>query len=85
MKGHRDLVAWQKAMELVVEIYRMTGRFPKDEMYGLTSQIRRAAGCVPSNIAEGYGRNSRRESYQFLGTPAARSPKLNPSCSSPAN
>jgi four helix bundle protein len=67
MKGHRDLVAWQKAMELVFDIYRLTARFPKEELYGLTSQLRRAAVSVPSNIAEGYGRNSRREFHQFLG------------------
>jgi len=66
-RGHRDLVAWKKAMELVTEIYRVTREFPKDEVYGLVSQLRRAAVSVPSNLAEGYGRNSRKEFYQFVG------------------
>lgn len=52
-KPHRNLTAWQKAMDLVVEIYHTTRKFPKEEMYGLTSQLRRAAVSVPSNIAEG--------------------------------
>jgi four helix bundle protein len=67
MKGHRDLIAWQKSMDLVTEIYRVTKGFPKDEQYGLTNQIRRAAISVPSNIAEGHGRNSRKEFHQFAG------------------
>ena len=67
MKGHRDLIAWQKAMELVTEIYRVTHTFPKEELYGLTSQLRRAAVSVPSNLAEGHGRNSRKEFHQFVG------------------
>lgn len=66
-RGHRGLVAWQKAMELVTEIYRVTRDFPKDELYGLVSQLRRAAVSVPSNLAEGYGRNSRKEFHQFVG------------------
>lgn len=55
MQGHRDLIAWQKAMDLVIDVYRITGMFPKQEVYGLTSQMRRAAVSVPSNIAEGHG------------------------------
>ena len=55
MQGHKGLIVWQKAMDLVVEIYRVTGSFPKQEIYGLTSQMRRAAVSVPSNIAEGHG------------------------------
>jgi four helix bundle protein len=66
MRGHRGLVAWQKAMELVTEIYRITKDFPRDELYGLVSQLRRAAVSVPSNLAEGYGRNSRNEFHQFV-------------------
>ena len=54
MQGHNDLLVWQKAMDLVTEIYRLTRAFPKEELYGLTSQIRRAAVSVPSNIAEGH-------------------------------
>ena len=64
--SYRDLVAWRKAMILVVQIYRATRTFPKDELYGLTSQLRRAAVSVPSNIAEGQARYSRREFHHFL-------------------
>ena len=67
MRGHRDLVAWQKAMTLVTEIYRVTREFPRDEQYGLVSQLRRAAVSVPSNLAEGHGRNSRNELHHFVG------------------
>ena len=67
MEGYRDLVAWQKAMELVTDVYRVTQEFPKEEIYGLTSQLRRAAVSIPSNLAEGQGRNSRREMYHFAG------------------
>ena len=65
--AHRDLAAWREAVALVVAIYRQTASFPKEETYGLTSQIRRAAVSIPSNIAEGAGRNSSRELLQFLG------------------
>lgn len=65
-QSYRQLVAWQKAMEFVTEIYRVTRAFPGYEMYGLTSQLRRAAVSVPSNIAEGQARYSRREFYRFL-------------------
>jgi hypothetical protein len=65
-RSYRDLVAWRKAMFLVSEIYRATGAFPKDELYGLTSQLRRAAVSVPSNIAEGQARYSKREFHHFL-------------------
>jgi four helix bundle protein len=68
MPGHRNLEVWKKSMALVVEMYRVTRTFPHDELYGLVSQLRRAAVSVPSNIAEGYGRNSPRELYQFVGT-----------------
>jgi four helix bundle protein len=54
-------------MELVTEIYRITRDFPRDELYGLVSQLRRAAVSVPSNLAEGYGRNARNEFHQFVG------------------
>ena len=66
MRGYRDLVVWQKAMELVTDVYRVTSDFPKHEIYGLTGQIRRAAVSVPSNLAEGHGRTSRREFHQFI-------------------
>jgi four helix bundle protein len=68
MGGHRNLVVWRKSMDLVKDIYRATGDFPKHELYGLVSQLRRAAVSVPSNVAEGYGRNSRNELHQFVGT-----------------
>ena len=67
LQGHRDLECWKLAMKLVFEIYRITRAFPKDELYGLTSQLRRAAVSVPSNLAEGYGRKSRRELRKFVG------------------
>src|SRR6266550_4082485 len=65
-ESYRDLIAWQKAKSLALEVYRDTRKFPKDEMYGLTSQMRRAAVSVPSNIAEGKGRHSHKELVQFL-------------------
>jgi four helix bundle protein len=58
VKSFHDLAAWQKAMELVTEIYKLSQKFPKEEMFGLTSQIRRAAVSIPSNIAEGRGKSS---------------------------
>ena len=67
MQGYRDLIAWQKAMLLVTEIYRITKAFPKEEIYGLTNQLRRAAVSIPSNLAEGCGRNSRNELHHFTG------------------
>lgn len=65
-KNYRDLIVWQKSMELVVAVYDMTKKFPKEEMYGLTSQVRRAVVSIPSNIAEGQGREYKKEFYQFL-------------------
>jgi len=67
VRSYRELVAWKKAIDLVTEIYRSTQSFPRQEMYGLTSQLRRAAVSIPSNIAEGQGRLSRGEFKQFLG------------------
>jgi four helix bundle protein len=63
----RDLVVWQRSMQLTVAVYRLTQAFPHEEIYGLTSQIRRAAVSVPSNIAEGHGRLNTAEFRQFLG------------------
>lgn len=65
IKSYKELIVWQKAMGLVREIFSLTGKFPKSELYGLVSQIRRAAVSIPSNIAEGYGRTSRKEYRQF--------------------
>ena len=59
--GFRELIAWQKAMALVTAIYRATGDWPREELYGLTSQVRRAAVSIPSNLAEGHGRTGPRE------------------------
>ena len=61
-----DLEVWRAAMDLVTRVYRLSRHFPKDEMYSLKSQLRRAAVSVPSNIAEGKGRSSDRELIQFL-------------------
>jgi len=66
MKTYRDLIVWQKAMQMVTYIYQLTGDFPKNELYGLTSQIRRCAISIPSKIAEGYGRNSTDDYLRFL-------------------
>jgi four helix bundle protein len=67
MAGYEDLAAWQKSMDLVTKIYRVTQGFPREELYGLTSQIRRAAVSIPSNLAEGHSRNSSNEYRQFVG------------------
>jgi four helix bundle protein len=67
IKDYKDLLVWQKAMELVTAIYQATQTFPREELYGLSSQLRRAAISVPSNIAEGQGRRTRGEFRQFLG------------------
>ena len=66
MKDYRELVVWQKSIQLVKEVYLLTNLLPKEELFGLSSQLRRAAVSVPSNIAEGYGRNSRQDYLRFL-------------------
>src|SRR5579872_5542656 len=65
--SYRDLLAWQQAMNLVELVYKASAGFPKEEVYGLTSQVRRAAVSVAANIAEGQGRKSKGEFMQFLG------------------
>lgn len=65
-QGYRKLIAWQKADLLAHEVYRLTTTFPKSEMFGLTSQLRRAALSIPANIIEGYSRFSRNEFHHFL-------------------
>ena len=72
----RDLVVWQRAMQLTVAIYRLTQEFPREEIYGLTSQIRRSAVSLPSNIAEGHGRLNKGEYRQFLGVARASNYEL---------
>ena len=64
--SYRDLIAWTKAMELVTETYRVTSNLPDSEKFGLTSQMRRAAVSIPSNIAEGFGRRNRPEFQRFI-------------------
>ena len=66
MKNHKDLDVWKLAMDLVEDIYSMTKQFPKNEVYGLTSQIKRAVVSVPSNIAEGAARKGSKEFVQYL-------------------
>ncbi len=66
IQSYKDLIAWQKAMELVVAIYELTELFPKSETYGLTAQMRRCAVSIPSNIAEGRRRGTRKDYRQFL-------------------
>ncbi|MCE5269169.1 MAG: four helix bundle protein [Planctomycetaceae bacterium] len=66
VQHYRQLIAWQKAMDLVEAVYRTTNSFPKTEVYGLASQLQRAAVSVPSNIAEGQGRSTTRDFLHFL-------------------
>jgi four helix bundle protein len=66
IRSYRDLRVWQEAMDLAVSCYRLTSGFPRSEMFGMTSQIRRASSSVPANIAEGYGRQSTGSYVHFL-------------------
>ena len=66
MRSHKDLEVWKRSVELVKRIYDITQSFPKEELYGLTNQIRRSAVSIPSNIAEGAARNHQKEFIQFL-------------------
>ena len=66
VRDYRDLIVWQKGMDLVTEVYRVTRGFPREEIYGLTNQVRRAAVSIPSNIAEGHARQSTAEYRHFL-------------------
>ena len=66
MKSHKDLIVWQKSMDHVTAIYVATKSFPQDELFGIVSQMRRAAVSIPSNIAEGYGRLYDKETVKFL-------------------
>lgn len=65
IKSYKELIVWQKSIQLVKAIFILTNKFPKSELYGLASQMRRAAVGIPSNIAEGYGRKSTKEYAQF--------------------
>jgi len=70
IESFRDLTVWQKAMDLAVAVYEHTRVFPKEEVYGLTAQLRRAAVSIPSNIAEGQGRTTTNDFLRFLGVAA---------------
>src|ERR1700752_1445054 len=67
IKSHRDLIAWQKAMDLVILAYSWSNAFPREEIFGLTSQLRTSAVSIPANIAEGQGRRLKGEFVNFLG------------------
>lgn len=67
MNNYKELKLWQKSVDLAVAVYGITATFPKEEIYGLTQQIKRSAVSVPSNIAEGSGRNSKKDFSNFLG------------------
>ncbi|HBV01332.1 MAG TPA: four helix bundle protein [Candidatus Taylorbacteria bacterium] len=75
-KSYKELIVWQKSIQLVKAVYAVSEGFPKAEMYGLTSQMRRAAVSIPSNIAEGYKRKSRLEFLQFLSIAEASAAEL---------
>jgi len=66
MAGYQDLKVWQLGIEITREVYKLTARFPKEEIYGLTSQMRRCSVSIPSNIAEGHSRDSQRELARFV-------------------
>lgn len=67
-QSYRELIAWQKGIDLVTEVYRLTQGFSREELYGLSNQLRRAAVSIPSNIAEGQARFSTKEFHHFLAT-----------------
>jgi len=66
MQSYRDLIAYQKAYQLTLDVYKTTKSFPREELFGVVSQMRRSAVSIPCNIAEGYCRNHRKEYVQFL-------------------
>lgn len=76
LNSYKELVVWQKSFELSKKIYLITNKFPKSEIYGLTSQMRRCVVSIPSNIAEGYTRAHRQEYIQFLRTAFASGAEL---------
>lgn len=78
-ESYRDLIVWQRAIEMAMAIYTLTEEFPSRELYGLSSQLRRAAVSVPSNIAEGYSRISPGEYKHFLESPEDPMQKCRPS------
>lgn len=76
MQTYKDLIVWQKARVLASDVYVLCSNLPKDELYGLCSQMKRASISIPSNIAEGYRRNKRGEYVQFLGIAAGSAAEL---------
>ena len=76
VNNYKELVVWQRAMELVKEIYLLTKKLPKEELYGLTSQMRRASVSIPSNIAEGQTRRGTKEFVRFLSISAGSKAEL---------
>jgi len=66
IRDYRDLVVWKEAMDIAEDVYLLTRAFPKEEMFGMTSQMRRSAASIPANIAEGFGRAQRKTFVQFL-------------------
>lgn len=76
LNSYKELIVWQKSIELVKEIYLVTGSFPREEIYGLVSQMRRASVSIPSNIAEGYKRKNLKEYIQFLSIADGSSAEL---------
>ncbi len=76
LNTYKELIVWQKSRLLVKEVYLLTQQLPKDELFGLISQMKRASVSVPSNIAEGYRRNNRKEYRQFLGIAAGSAAEL---------
>ena len=80
IKNYRDLIVWQKAMKQATEIYQLVKKLPKEELYALSDQMRRAAVSVPSNIAEGHSRNSLKEYLQFLSVAKGSNAELQTQC-----
>jgi four helix bundle protein len=66
IRDYRDLIVWQEAMDIAADVYLLTRAFPREEMFGMTSQMRRSAASIPANIAEGFGRAQRRTFVQYL-------------------
>ena len=76
MQNFKNLKVWEKGHELTLAVYKVTARFPKDELYGLTSQIRRACASIPANIAEGCGKNGKAELGRYLQVSAGSASEL---------
>ena len=80
LNGYKELIVWQKAMELATEVYHIVRLLPKEETYALSDQMRRAAVSIPSNIAEGHSRNSIKEYIQFLSIAKGSNAELQTQC-----